>query len=111
MKKYAIGILAVVFAFAGAAFTAKKTTRTFPKTSESQFYYSYNLNTVAGENTASNYTYIVPQPTSPNDVPDCGGTDIPCVIHALGTTSAPDASQVNPSNLMGVTLTQKVAQR
>ena len=110
MKKYAIGILAVVFALAGTAFTAKKTSHTFQKPTTNQFYYSYSLSTVAGENTASNYSYMLTQPTDPNNISGCNGDQIPCVILATGTTGTggkPDASEVTSSNLPNVTVAQK----
>lgn len=109
MKKYIIGILAVVFAFAGAAFTAKKTTYTFQKPT-SKFYYSYNLTTSAGENTPSNYTYMLNQPQDPDDIVGCNGGSVPCVILATGTTGSsgqPDASEVSAINLPGNTVAEK----
>jgi len=108
MKKYAIGILAVVFAFVGAAFTAKKTTHTFQKPTTEQFYYSYDLSTVAGENTASNYTLLDPQP-DPEEIQGCGGNAIPCVILAEGGTH-PNTDEVSSANLDNNTITRKNAQ-
>lgn len=108
MKKYAIGILAVAFAFAGAAFTAKKATPAFQKPTTTQFYYSYNLNTVAGENTASNYSLMDPQP-DPEDIQGCGGSTIPCVILAEGG-SHPNDDEVSSANLDNNTVAKKNAQ-
>lgn len=107
MKKYVIGMLAVILAIAGTAFTAHKSKHPVQKSPNSLFYYKYNLTTASGENTPSNYTFISPQPANDGVVEDCGGQQIPCVIHATGSMTAPDASQVSSSNLSSVTLTQK----
>jgi hypothetical protein len=109
MKKYAIGILAVAFAFAGAAFTAKKATPTFQKPVTGQWYFLYTLNNASGELNEANYSYINPQPVSADDVEGCGGEQIPCVIFATGTQFGnPDHSEVSTqTNLDAVTKTMK----
>ena len=110
MKKYLIGSLAVLLALAGTAFTAKKANHVPLHSPSTVYYYKYTLNTATGENTASNYVFISPQPTNPNTVPGCGGSQLPCVIHATGNMTNPDASQVTVANLPSVTVTQKNSQ-
>jgi hypothetical protein len=112
MKKYLIGILAVVFAFAGAAFTAKKTVTTSKKPTTGQWYFLYTLNSASGEFNEANYTYINPQPASAEDVAGCDGNNIPCVILATGTQFGnPDHSEVStPASLSAVTETMKRSQ-
>lgn len=108
MKKYFIAIIAIALAFASTAFNVRKPHHEYVKrTAAGPFYYKYNLNTASGENTASNYSFISPQPSDPNDVPGCGGSTLPCVIYATGNMTNPDASQVTAANLPNVTETQK----
>lgn len=108
MKKYLIGILAVVFAFAGAAFTAKKPTHAV-QSPTSQWYYLFNSSSASDRFTASNYIYINPQPASADDIAGCGGEEIPCVILATGTQFGnPDLSEVSTQpRLDAVTKTMK----
>lgn len=110
MKKYIIGMAAIILAVAGSAFTAKKGSRILQKSPNTLYYYKYNLTTSSGETTPANYSFISPQPADDDQVEDCGGSQLPCVIHATGSMSAPDASQITTSNLPNVTLTQKAAQ-
>ncbi len=113
MKKYIIGLVAVVLAIAGSAFTAHKSNSALKHPLGGPWYYEYNLSTATGENTASNYTFISPQPADPRDVEGCSGSGIPCVILATGSSGLsgmPDASQVNTTNLPGNTKVQKASQ-
>jgi hypothetical protein len=113
MTKYLIGMVAVILAIAGSAFTAHKDSRASKAPLSGPWYYEYNLSTATGENTASNYTFIDPQPLNPEDVEGCSGSGIPCVIQATGTSGVsgmPDASQVNATNLPGNTKVQKASQ-
>jgi hypothetical protein len=113
MKKYAIGIIAFILAIAGSAFTAHKSHPAVKAPLSGPWYYEYSLSTATGENTASNYTFIDPQPLNPRDVEGCSGSGIPCVIQATGTTGVsgmPDASEVSTTNLPGNTKVQKASQ-
>lgn len=100
-------MVAIIFAFAGAAFTVNKSTQAFQKSMEDRFYYSYDLDTDIGKNNPANYTYMSPQPSNPGQIEGCNGFDIPCVIRATGTTTEPNASEVSSSNLDGVTIATK----
>ena len=102
-----MGIIAILLVISGSAFIAMHPSHKSPN---STFYYKYNLTTSAGENTPSNYSFISPQPQDDEHVEDCGGSQLPCVIRAQGTMTAPNSSEITPSNLPNVTLTQKQQQ-
>lgn len=101
-------MVAVVFAFAGAAFTAKKTTHTVPNLT-SEWYYLFNSNSSSDRFDATKYIYIDPQPSAPEDVAGCDGFTLPCVIQATGTQNGnPDPSEVSDqTHLNAVTKTMK----
>ena len=110
MKKYIIGMVAVILAIAGSAFTAKKAHNVVPGKLSGPFYYKYNLPTTTGDNTPANYTYLDPQPSNPNNVDGCGGSGVPCVVLATGTSGmggVPDATPIDASHLAGNTKAQK----
>ncbi len=113
MKKIRFLLLAFLVIISGVIFTAFSTHKKnhgVKKHPTTLFYYKYNLTTASGENTPSNYTFISPQPPDDEHVEDCGGSQLPCVIHAQGTMMAPNASEITSGNLPNVTLTQKDSQ-
>ncbi|HVZ96686.1 MAG TPA: hypothetical protein VG847_07410 [Chitinophagaceae bacterium] len=113
MKTYLIAIIAVIGGAVASAFTMHKPHIPVKRTISGPWYYEYNLNTVSGEHTPSNYTFIDPQPDDPNDVEGCEGTGIPCVILATGTSGVsgvPDASEVDAMHLSANTKVSKSAQ-
>jgi len=110
MKKYITGITAFVIAIAGSAFTAKKAHHVIPGKAAGPFYYEYKLSVTTGDHIPSNYTYLDPQPSDPDEVDGCGGAGVPCVVLATGTSGmsgVPDTTPIDASHLAGNTKAEK----
>ena len=112
MKKYIIGLLAIILGVAGSAFTSKKEAAHVKKAPPSEWYFLFNSNSASDKFDRTKYIYINPQPASAEDVTGCDGQTLPCVILATGTQNGnPDASEVSDqTHLDAVTQTMKGSQ-